>query len=234
MKKVLLYSGGVDSWLISKIANPDIKLFFDLDTLSSRAEITRLSKDVIIDKSLIGLGKIEKDGNFIVPLRNMFLIARAAEYGEHIILGTNKTDAHNDKTLEFAEKMEDLLNYYYGPSLDGLCEIKNIKVDFSYKQFSKADLVKIYLENGGTVEEYINESFSCYTPKGSEHLLECHNCKPCFNKMMALFINNCEIPKEYLSSFIPFLENKLIELNTKNHRYFTKEQIENVLKKARM
>ena len=31
MKKVLLYSGGLDSWLIDKLWNPDFKLYIDID-----------------------------------------------------------------------------------------------------------------------------------------------------------------------------------------------------------
>lgn len=242
MKKVLLYSGGTDSWLISKIEKPDVKLFFDIGTKSSEAEKAKLGKDVIIDKTLSGLGTLEKeDGSFILPLRNLYFIARAAEYGEHIILGTNKTDAHNDKTEEFANKTEDLLNYYYGPSKDGLSEIKDIKVDFGYKKYNKVELVKLYLENGGSVEEYINDSFSCYTPivtEGSDLVddpkyKECHNCKPCFNKMMSLFINGCELPKGYLASFIPFLENKLKEIDAgKEHRYYSRDIIQSALDKA--
>ncbi|MGM9543552.1 MAG: 7-cyano-7-deazaguanine synthase [Romboutsia timonensis] len=237
MKKVLLYSGGTDSWLIDKIAKPDVKLYFDIGTDSCKGEIKRLGKDVIIDKTLSGLSELEKkDGSFIVPLRNLYFIARATSYGDHIILGTNKTDAHNDKTLEFAEKTQDLLNYYYGPSKDGLSEIKDIVVDFSYKKYDKADLVRIYLENGGTVEEYLNESFSCYTPVEKENgeIVECHNCKPCFNKMMALYRNNVEFPKGYLHDFIPFLENKVEEYkNGKPHRYYTLEELEGALELAR-
>lgn len=226
---MLLYSGGTDSWLIDKIVKPDVKLYFDIGTESCKGEMQRLSSDVVIDKTLSGLGQLEKsDGTFIVPLRNMFFIARAAEYGEHIILGTNKTDAHNDKTQTFADKMEDILNYYYGPSLDGLSEIKDIKVDFSFKKYTKSDLVRMYLDAGGSVDAYLNESFSCYTP--IDHKTECHNCKPCFNKMMALYIADGteHMPKGYLHDFVPIIK-KTIE---KGHRYFSKELLEEVLKKA--
>lgn len=243
MKKVLLYSGGTDSWLISKIEKPDVKLFFDIGTKSSEGEIKRLDKDVVIDRTLRGLGSLEKaDGSFILPLRNLYFIARAAEYGDHIILGTNKTDAHNDKTQEFAEKTQDLLNYYYGPSKDGLSEIKDIVIDFGYKKYNKAELVKLYLDNGGSVEDYINKSFSCYTPivkEGSDLVddpiyTECHNCKPCFNKMMSLFVNGCTMPSGYLASFIPYLENKLKEIDGgKPHRYYSREQIAAALEAAK-
>ena len=48
MKKVLLYSGGMDSWLINKLEKPDVKLFVDLGTKSTQGEIKKLDKDVIV------------------------------------------------------------------------------------------------------------------------------------------------------------------------------------------
>ena len=48
MKKVLLYSGGMDSWLISKICKPDVKLFVDMGTNSCQGVLTRLDSDVTI------------------------------------------------------------------------------------------------------------------------------------------------------------------------------------------
>ena len=49
-KTVLLYSGGMDSWLISKICKPDIKLFFDLGTASSNAELERIQETLLLFK----------------------------------------------------------------------------------------------------------------------------------------------------------------------------------------
>lgn len=234
MKTVLLYSGGMDSWLISKIVNPDIKLFFDLNTASSNAEKQRLSSDVVIDKTLRGLGDLERsDGSFILPLRNLYFITRAAEYGDRIILGTNQTDAHNDKTYEFAQKLEDVLNYYYGPSIDGLSEIKDIVVDFSFKKYSRKDLCRLYLESGGTVEQAINDSFSCYTPvEDGEKLLECHNCKACFNKMMGFYVNGVDFPEGYLKGFSKYLRSLVESYDDKPHRYYTKEILLEALKKS--
>ena len=35
-KKVLLYSGGMDSWLIDKLWKPDIRLYVDMNTRYSK------------------------------------------------------------------------------------------------------------------------------------------------------------------------------------------------------
>lgn len=233
-KKVLLYSGGVDSWLIAQIEKPDVKLFFDIGTDSCKGEIKKLPSDVIIDNTLKGLGTLERKGNFIVPLRNLYFIARATDYGEHIILGTNKTDIHNDKLQPFAEKTQDLLNFYYGPSLDGFSERKDIFVDFGYKKYNRAELCKLYLDQGGSVEKAIKESFSCYTPViEGDKVTECHNCRPCFRKMMGFFVNNVDFPKGYLHSFLPYVKGKLEEYKQTGKwidRYYTEEQYIKLLK----
>lgn len=218
MGTVLLYSGGVDSWLIGKIAKPDIKLFFDLGTASSDAEYQRILQngdtDVIVDHTLRGLGELERQDNFILPFRNGFMIERAAEYGEHIILGANKTDRHNDKTLEFAEKIQDLLNYYYGPCEDGRCVDKDIYVDLSYKKYDRTDLCKLYLESGGSIEEAIYHSFSCYTPVNNNGKLEeCFNCRHCCIKMMGFLTAGAKFPKGYMRKFKDFLESTINHYN---------------------
>ncbi len=227
-KKVLLYSGGVDSWLISKIAKPDIKLYFDIGTPSCKGEMKRLDKDVIIDHSF-NFGNVEDQKTFIVPLRNAYFILKAAEYGDHIILGTNKTDAHNDKIPRFADDCMQMLNHYYTSDNDGLSPDRDLFVDFSYKNYTRADLCKLYLDQGGTVEEALSESFSCYTP--TEDDKECHNCRPCYRKMMGFFVNGCQFPKGYLASFIPYLEKNIVANNYED-KYYSIEQCKAVVKAA--
>ena len=42
MKKVLLYSGGMDSWLIDKIWQPDKKIYINMHTRYSEQEIKKI------------------------------------------------------------------------------------------------------------------------------------------------------------------------------------------------
>ena len=73
-KKVLLYSGGMDSWLIDKLWKPDIRLYVDMNTRYSKEEMKRLPDDTIIER--LDLSKWEREDK-IIPLRNMYLIAMA-------------------------------------------------------------------------------------------------------------------------------------------------------------
>ena len=229
MKKVLLYSGGMDSWLISKICKPDIKLFVDMGTASSTAERKHLPHDVkIVEmKDLAQFERIETD--FILPLRNMYLIAIATNFGEHIVLGANATDITNDKTNEFATKLQDLLNYMWLPQkwTNG----KDIVVDVSYRQYTKSQLLKLYLDNGGKWQEAYKHTFSCYTPEIST--TECHNCRPCFLKLMAFIDNDIQLPKELLRTYIPYIERKLSEYKYEwKDRLYTQHDYEKVIRMA--
>lgn len=228
MKKVLLYSGGMDSWLIDKIAKPDLKLFVDIGTPSAKAEVKHLPSDVMV-VPLEDLGKLErKETDFILPLRNLYLIAMATNYGEHIILGANATDITLDKTPEFASKLEDLLNYMYLPQK--WTTGKKIKVDVSYREYTKPALLKKYLEMGGSWEDAYNKSFSCYTPISSK---ECHNCRPCFLKLMAFIDNGINPGKDILRSYLPYINSKLEEYKYEwKDRLYTKEDYEKVKKLA--
>ena len=99
MKKVLLYSGGVDSWLINKIWNPDIKLYIDIHNEYSEIEKSQLPKDtIIIDFPY--LSKIERKDKY-VPLRNLYFLMIASNYGDEICLGATAGDTKKDSNINF-------------------------------------------------------------------------------------------------------------------------------------
>lgn len=182
--KVLLYSGGMDSWLIDKIWHPDKKIFFNTGIEYNKEELKRLPEDVEIIK--LDLSKYElAEYSHTVPLRNLLFISIASYYGDEICLGSVKGDCHFDNSLEFLNNTEKLLNSLY-EELDVLGQgHKELKIVAPYKEWSKADLLKEYVANGGTLEEAYNVTFSCYEPIDGH---ECLHCKPCFKKTIA-FIN---------------------------------------------
>ena len=182
--KVLLYSGGMDSWLIDKLWHPDKKIFFDTGIEYNKEELKRLPKDVEIIK--LDLSKYElSEYSHTVPLRNLLFISIASYYGDEICLGSVKGDCHYDNSLEFLNNAETLLNSLY-EELDALGQgHKELKIVAPYKGWSKTDLLREYVANGGTLEEAYNATFSCYEPIDGH---ECLHCKPCFKKTIA-FIN---------------------------------------------
>lgn len=206
MKKVLLYSGGMDSWLISKIWDPDVLLYVDMCTKYSKAEIARLPKNVIIEK--LDLSKWERP-DAIIPLRNLYLIMVATNYGDEICLGATAGDRVLDKSFEFAEKASDLLSFLY--SKQHWTEERNIKINLDFKNLTKKELLIKYLNQGGSLAEAANSSFSCYEPTldGSGRWSECWQCKPCFRKYVSFKILGYDfgakvdrLVKEYLDTEI--------------------------------
>ena len=132
-KKVLLYSGGMDSWLIDKIWKPDIKLYLDMNTAYSQDEIKRLPSDVIVNK--LDLSMWEREDK-IIPLRNMYMIGIATNYGDEICLGATAGDRVLDKSLEFAELYKPLLDYLYQKQHWTEQRVIDINLDFKKQRLS--------------------------------------------------------------------------------------------------
>ena len=171
MTKVLLYSGGMDSWIIDKLYKPDVKLFIDVKTESSIEERKRLPKDVIIKD--FDLSEYEEDGEtHLLPLRNLILVELASYYGDEICLGAIGGSVHYDNNERFRSDAESLLNYLYSEN-----NTKKIKVVLPYMNTSKEELVKMYKEQGGDLKEAYEKSFSCYEPINGEECGKCVSCK---------------------------------------------------------
>ena len=179
MKKVLLYSGGMDSWLISRLWKPNVKLYIDMNTRYSKEEIKRLPKDVVIEK--LDLSKWERNDK-IIPLRNLYLVMLATNYGDTICLGATAGDRVLDKSYQFANMTSALLSYLY--SKQHWTEERKIKIDLAYKDKSKHELLNMYVQQGGNLLEAWEKSFSCYEPKNGK---PCFSCKPCFRKAVAFY-----------------------------------------------
>jgi len=110
MTKVLLYSGGVDSWLINKLWKPDIKLYININGAYNKEEIKHLPPDVIIIDFPLGI--FEDKNTKYVPLRNLYFLMLASNYGDHICLGATSGDyGAIDKRPEFLDLAESIINY---------------------------------------------------------------------------------------------------------------------------
>ena len=119
-KSVLLFSGGMDSVMFSKLLNPDVLLYIPTESSytdrETRAIDNLISKGIIDGDKLIkldntlNLKRFERD-DYIVPNRNAFLILLASMYGETIYLGSVYGDRSKDKDKEFYKLMENLLNH---------------------------------------------------------------------------------------------------------------------------
>lgn len=203
-KKVLLYSGGMDSWLIDKIWKPDVKLYVDMGTKYSQEEIKRLPADVVVEK--LDLSKWEREDK-IIPLRNMFLIGIATNYGNEICLGATAGDRVLDKSPIFADMYEQLLNYLYRKQ--HWTEERKIRINLDFKKYTKAQLVWIYKEQGGNIENAFASSFSCYSPEDGK---ECWKCKPCFRKFIAFALNGYPFTEDIIDRNVAYIKKEILPL----------------------
>ena len=169
----------MDSYIMAKLWQPDIELYFRCGSVYQEAEMKRLPRHVIID-DMFTLGKWEIPSNLIIPLRNAYFLLGAANYGDHILLGATAGDRVLDKSVEFAAKMQDLLNYLWQP--DHWTIGREFNVDVTFKQFTKTELVEMFIEADGDLDALNNETYSCYS--GFDEA--CGECKPCFRKWVAL------------------------------------------------
>lgn len=206
MKKVLLYSGGMDSWLIDKLWKPDVKLYVDMNTRYSLEEIMRLPKDVIIQK--LDLSNWERV-DAIIPLRNLYLIMVACNVtgseDVEICIGATAGDRSLDQSVEFAAQAEKLLSYLYTPQ-HWVVNGKKVKVVMPYKNHTKTELLKEYLEQGYSLQTAFDESFSCYNPIDNK---PCWNCKPCFRKFISFLLNGYEFDDTVKEQMLKYMEENI-------------------------
>lgn len=184
-QRVLLYSGGLDSAALRLLWRPDLCLYVDLHTWYAAAERTRLDPEVqVLD--FPGLQRFERSTDFLLPLRNLFLVALAAQFGNEIALGATAGDRILDQSEGFAQRASELLTYLWSPQL--WTEGREIRVVLPARSYTKAALVREYIAAGGDPEELARKSYSCYSPQGP-----CGGCKPCYRKWVAFRVNGVRI-----------------------------------------
>ena len=206
--RVLLYSGGTDSWLIKELWHPDVLLYVDMKTQYSKQEIQRIKKrgeDVKIVS--LPLGEWEDKKTAFIPMRNMYLLMVASNYGDHICLGATKEDAggSSDKDIDFLNEAESMLNRLWAPQ--SLYEGRKIWVEKDFAKLTKADMLRFYLKLNGDINRFKEETFSCYTPKRGK---ECMACKACFRKFIVACGNGAEYSDKDKRKMLRFIEKEIV------------------------
>lgn len=233
MYKVLLYSGGMDSWLISHIWKPDAKVYVNMHTRYSEAEIARIKQnepDVqIVD---FPLGQWERD-DAIIPLRNLYLIMVICNITKdrdvEICLGATAGDRVLDKSYTFIDKATDLLNYLYQPQ-HWIPSGKKVKINIDFKNKTKTQIIKQFVDNGGNLEDAFNYSFSCYNPVNGK---ECWHCKPCFRKYVSFKLNGYIFDKHIDETVYNYLKTEIVP-KIENGTYGRKDEEPEIMKVYKM
>lgn len=208
-KKVLLYSGGMDSWLIDKLWKPDVKIFFNIGTANSNYELERVKKldDVVIID--LPLKQFEQaDNNYYLPLRNLHFITMAAHYGDVICLGATGSSTHKDKNDVFATLSENVINYLLS---EDTTRHTKVKIVLPFRGMSKTEILAKYLAMGGDINKCYEETFSCYSPDAEGK--PCMKCTSCLSKFTAFYNNGYQFDDDTTNRFI---ENVLANPNSKS------------------
>lgn len=204
-KTVLIYSGGMDSWLIDKLINPDIRLFVKINTRNNDLEYEYLmkkdSKELENVKIVeFNLGQFEQvENNYFLPLRNLYLVALASNFGDKIVLGAVKGSVHLDNNPYFCSLTSRLMTYLLSEKVT-----KEVTVVTPFVDHSKTDLLKLYLDQGGDIVKAYNETASCYQPVDGK---ECLSCSSCASKFTAFYNNGYPFTPEEIEKFLVFVEN---------------------------
>lgn len=184
MKKVILFSGGLDSFIAAKLNPNALLVHVNVNEAYSDKQIDLVKSFQLREKREIKLFYgmdlspfVETDA--YLPNRNVLFVTLAALVGDYIILGATRGDVHPDKDHFFAQQMSNLLAYTTN---------KTVRVSVPYKKTTKTSLVKKYLDAGHIAEDLYLTS-SCYHPK--KH--ECTTCRSCLRRYVAFATNGLRL-----------------------------------------
>lgn len=185
--RVLLYSGGWDSTLASYIYPDAHKLYVDMKTPYSQAEIKNLPEDVKIVE--VNLEQFAMKNGHHIPQRNAILALIGTGYAmtfdnpniEVIMAGMKEDVNMSDKNPEYFEKLTDFINLFYN-SNSNQEELYTVKV----KGFFEYDKISLW-EAAGKPD--MRNIISCYDLSGN-----CGKCLDCYRRLLLL---NYIYPGEY-------------------------------------
>jgi len=183
--QILLYSGGMDSFIAWYYLGQPIPLFVRMGHLYQLKEFeavmaTLPSPPTVFSKKW-PIGDFEKsDAN--IPGRNALLAFVAAEYGAKLIYIVAQKDEMNipDKSERFYRDTSVYLSFLFE---------REITVDTPFRAMDKTDMVAWYCANVGDTEKLL-KTVGCYNK--SDFGSHCGNCKSCFRRYVALMNNGVD------------------------------------------
>lgn len=172
---ILLFSGGIDSYVAYHFLKKPQTVYFNLNTLYSQKEesVVRSLIPSTIVEYCIDFQSREEAFTAFVPYRNLHLALLANKYSDTIVIAGLKDDMVNDKNQSIFLQFSRLMTTMMG---------RTISVVSPFWNMTKVEVVRWFLNNGGTPKELLN-TFSCYDPGETTY---CGRCPACFRKWCAL------------------------------------------------
>jgi len=230
MDSVIIYSSGIDSYLLRKyltITHPTEKfkcVYYDIKCRYSKEEIDMLKIqqekekfDLVIDDTF-NFGNIERDDAFI-PNRNLHLTMHATKYGDKIYIGGTASDRISDNNEKIFQDFSKIIS----ESLD-----KRIIITSPFWNIYKSQIAEWYATGYIKKTELSGSTFSCYSPKIKKSWCaleidkevinsetnECLFCKACFRKnvvLNAIGVFRQFYNKEIIESYFKECSNSIVQ-----------------------
>jgi 7-cyano-7-deazaguanine synthase in queuosine biosynthesis len=187
--QILLYSGGIDSYLLRKVEPFAKPIYINNNSIYSQAEMALLDEDVLVLQGSGGDLFKDKEGVYI-PARNLQFMITALQWAVsegyndiELILGSLKEDHSPDKTTAYLELAEKVLYFSQNISEEMGSELKElegketkIKINTKYKEFTREDLINELKERDCFEADELHKAFSCYHPVNNKACLTCRAC----------------------------------------------------------
>jgi 7-cyano-7-deazaguanine synthase in queuosine biosynthesis len=220
MKIAILYSGGLDSFIMYHMAkkeNPDaevVAVFYAHGQESEKAEIAALPDFVKvrrIDWLNVHNNARTKEtdpfaGPIYIPGRNLAFATLVAcqELPDEIWMGTmydEDNQGATDKNEEFRSSAGKVLSYVLSPFIDGPVLIK---FPFVEKKMFKKDSIRWALENGISKWELLDTTSCWHNETGKQ----CGQCKQCLKRTLAMACNGIQDDEYYVQPVLTFPEQQ--------------------------
>lgn len=190
MQKVLLSSGGMDSYLLAmdpELAGTAKHVFVDIGQayvdkeLRSAATVADLAGAELMYMQGARFAQYEHKPTGIIPFRNAELLLCAAQHGEAIYIGVIADEVNSDKSAEFLAAMAQVLDISHRGQY--WTSGRSFSLRTPFRGVSKTELVRRYLSRGGDLHK-LTQTVSCYDG-GDMH---CGRCSSCFKRWVALTV----------------------------------------------
>lgn len=186
MKEVLLFSGGMDSFIAWHYLKRPMCLFVDLGHRYADLEeevcdhLAGLVGMHLIKMRCQEVGQMFERRDAHIPLRNMMLATLGAMHAETVYIVCQEGERSiPDRSVEFFTKASSVLSEASGETRI---------VDAVFWEMTKVEMVKWYIDQSFPENDLL-ETFSCFD---SEDGKPCAACPACFRRAQAFMLNGID------------------------------------------
>lgn len=205
---VALYSGGVDSYCMSYLHNPDVLLHVNMGGRYGEAETRHMATPPGLEDRLETihapiLGTYEHSDTKIIPGRNAMLALLATQYGDNILMGSVAASTGNDKDQEFADRFNHMCDHMLAPQR-WLPNGRTVRLILPVKHITKTRLVGATLAAGHDPQLLVHNTFSCYEPTTNHQA--CGTCPPCGRRWAAFTVWGLDVGFNARPALQPYVD----------------------------